>query len=70
MYSDYYVSQDGTLKFDQVPYFVVVDRLAAEKEQMILEKETWKIALMERQVSLSQQLVSSVTSQIVMNQEW
>ncbi|MCG8340086.1 MAG: hypothetical protein MI674_02270, partial [Cytophagales bacterium] len=50
IYSDYYLSENGTLSFDQVPYFLVADRLSLEKDQMLAEKEMWRSELLERQV--------------------
>lgn len=50
IYSDYYITECGTLSFDQVPYFLVVERLALEKKQMLEDKQMWINELLGRQV--------------------
>ena len=49
MYSDYFASEDGSLHFDQVPYFVVVEKLEEEKHAMEQERAQWGQELMSRQ---------------------
>eukprot|EP00232_Nephroselmis_pyriformis_P008884 CAMPEP_0182890816 /NCGR_PEP_ID=MMETSP0034_2-20130328/22883_1 /TAXON_ID=156128 /ORGANISM="Nephroselmis pyriformis, Strain CCMP717" /LENGTH=447 /DNA_ID=CAMNT_0025024391 /DNA_START=258 /DNA_END=1597 /DNA_ORIENTATION=- len=49
VYSDYFASEDGSLHFDQVPYFVVVEKLEEEKHAMEQERAQWGQELMSRQ---------------------
>ena len=53
IYSDYYLSESGTLSFDQLPYFTVVERLEIEKSQMLEERERWRAELLNRQDDIS-----------------
>ena len=53
IYSDYYTSEGGNLAFDQTPWFLVVEKLEAEKKVLIAEREKFTAALLQHQVSHS-----------------
>jgi len=55
IYSDYYESPGGTLAFDQLPFYAVVERLEAEKAAMVEEQSRWKAELIERERDVSRQ---------------
>ena len=42
IYSDYYLADSDALAFDQLPYFIVVERLAGEKVRLAEELARWK----------------------------
>ena len=42
IYSDYYLADSDALAFDQLPYFIVVERLAGEKVRLAEEVARWK----------------------------
>ena len=42
IYSDYYKSGDGTVAFDQMPFFTVVEQLEEEQAKMMEEQTRWK----------------------------
>ncbi|KAK3240519.1 hypothetical protein CYMTET_49645 [Cymbomonas tetramitiformis] len=48
IYSDYYATGDGSLNLEQTPFFMVVGRLEAEKDEMIAERERFRQELLER----------------------
>ena len=48
VYSNFYLSQDGSATFDQVPYFTVADRLTSEKETLLLERSRFVRQLKQR----------------------
>lgn len=50
IYSEYYSSEGGNLAFDQIPWFMVAERLEAEKQQLLADRERFTAALMEHQV--------------------
>lgn len=48
LYSDYYLADSDALAFDQLPYFVVVERLAGEKVRLAEELARWKGEIADR----------------------
>jgi len=48
VYSDYYAAEDGTLSYEQTPYFAVVGRLEREKERMLREQEEFRMEMLAR----------------------
>jgi len=52
IYSEYYSSEGGNLAFDQIPWFVVAERLEAEKKQLLADRERFTAALMEHQSAM------------------
>eukprot|EP00884_Botryococcus_braunii_P015635 jgi/Botrbrau1/2755/Bobra.0164s0034.1 len=50
IYSSYFVSEAGSLQFDQTPYFVVVERLEEEKAFLLREKDDFRDLLLRREV--------------------
>ncbi|BDA40663.1 hypothetical protein COCOBI_01-3160 [Coccomyxa sp. Obi] len=48
IFSGYYTSDDGSLRFKQLPYFAVVQRLEAEKELLLREAEGLRAAIQEQ----------------------
>ena len=48
VYSNYYVSQDGSTTFDQVPFFTAAERLESEKEALLLERSRFLRELAQR----------------------
>ena len=53
IYSDYYTSDGGNLAFDQTPWFIVVEKLEAEKKVLIADREKFTAALLQHQVNPS-----------------
>jgi hypothetical protein len=51
IYSSYFISEAGSLQFNQTPYFVVVERLEEEKAFLLKEKDDFRDLLLRREVS-------------------
>lgn len=50
VYSGFYVSERGTLVFDQLTWFAVAERLEKEKQVMIEERAKFQLQLQAQQV--------------------
>lgn len=48
IYSDFYLSNGGTATFDQIPYFIAVERLEAEKAALLSERARFMRELKQR----------------------
>lgn len=64
IYSEYYSSQGGDLAFDQIPWFVVVEKLENEKRVLLADREKFTAALLEHQEAMTR-----VEAQVTMLQK-
>lgn len=64
IFSGYYTSDDGSLRFKQLPYFAVVQRLEAEKELLLREAEGLRAAIQEHKVIVPMDLWPPYTTEM------
>lgn len=50
VYSDYYAMEQQGLQFSQLPYFKAAERLEADNQHLLHEKDAFKKVLLRRQV--------------------
>jgi hypothetical protein len=75
VFSDYHANEDGSLNYEQLPFFTVVGRLEKEKGHMLKEREQFRCELLSRTGDIvaieerMKELEHAVTSEREQNKE-